>query len=199
VLPEAAFSLLLPGGANGFLLEQMNTKKIKKAHVYHNGGNNEWYTPKKYIDSARKAMGTIDVDPASTDIANKTVLANIYYDINQNGLKQNWIGNVWMNPPYSQPLIADFCLKLKSEIVCGNTKQACVLVNNATETKWFKILISVSSAICFPSGRIKFVDPSGNYGSAPLQGQSILYSGINIKRFVFNFKNYGFCARINHE
>lgn len=157
-----------------------STAEVKKqAHVSHNSGNNEWYTPNEYIEVARKTMGSIDTDPASNDIANKTVQAGIYYTAETNGLDKEWHGNIWLNPPYSQPLIQQFADKLVDEYKKGNVKQACVLVNNATETKWFRTIAGISSHIWFTAGRIKFIDIDGNASGAPLQGQAFLYIGDN--------------------
>src|SRR6266849_1217818 len=40
----------------------------------------EWYTPKKFIDAARKVLGEIELDPASSQQANRIVKATTFYD-----------------------------------------------------------------------------------------------------------------------
>ena len=69
-------------------------------------------------------------------------------------------------------------------------KQAIVLVNNATETKWFQEILKRCNAVCFPKGRIRFISPEGKNG-APLQGQAILYFGIKTVEFTRQFANFG--------
>lgn len=154
----------------------------KKAHVSRNTGNNEWYTPEHYIAAARLVMGDIDLDPASCALANKTVKAKKYYGKDEDGLVKPWHGNVWLNPPYAQPLINKFADK-----VCQREfDQAIVLVNNATETKWFQALASQADAMCFPSTRIKFVGPEGAVGQ-PLQGQAFLYYSADVSKYKYQF------------
>lgn len=161
------------------------------AHVSKNSGENEWYTPKQYIEAAHKSMGSIDLDPASSQAANEVVGASVFYSAEDNGLDKVWSGNVWMNPPYAQPLIGQFANKLISEL---GVTQFCVLVNNATETKWFQAIASKSSAICFPAGRVKFWHPDRE--SAPLQGQAVLYGGPNPELFIESHKEFGFCVTL---
>lgn len=168
---------------------------VKRPHVANNSGNNEWYTPEEYIAAARNVLGTIDLDPASSDIANMTVKAATYYTAETNGLDQEWAGNVWMNPPYAGELIGQFTAKLVYHVQQYDVKEAIVLVNNATETAWFQELVAEASAVAFPRGRVRFWKPDGTPG-APLQGQAIIYIGANRDAFVNEFARFGWCADV---
>lgn len=155
-------------------------------HVAHNTGNNEWYTPHEYITRAVMVMGAIDLDPASTEIANTVIGAARFYTVDDNGLTKPWAGRLFLNPPYASELISEFVNKL---LVSSNVTEAIVLVNNATETKWFQSLAQKAHAVCFPAGRVKFWHPERE--SAPLQGQAVLYLGPNVKKFSEQFADIG--------
>lgn len=164
---------------------------VKRAHVAQNSGNNEWYTPLRFVELARSVMGGIDTDPASSAIANRTVQASKYFTADDDGRAQTWAGRVWMNPPYAQPLMSDFAEAVASKFEGGEIDQACILVNNATETQWFQRMLSAASAVCFPKSRIKFLDPDGNASGAPLQGQAIVYMGDEVNAFQDAFRGEG--------
>ena len=115
-------------------------KLADPCHVSHNSVENEWYTPSKYIEAARTVMGSIDLDPASCELAQETVQAGQYFTIDDSGLTKEWRGNVWLNPPYSKESVGLFATKLVEET--ANLSETIVLVNNATETAWFQRLIS---------------------------------------------------------
>lgn len=169
------------------------------AHVSHNSGDSEWYSPVEYLESARQVMGSIDVDPASSDKANELVKAGKYYTVENDGRDKDWCGNVWMNPPYSQPLIKTFSAALVNKYNQGEISQACVLVNNATETEHYQNMLNICKAVCFIKGRVKFIDTEGNASGAPLQGQTILYFGSNVEKFTRHFEQYGVILHANHK
>lgn len=183
------------------IIEQVTTGQVKtvkeatRAHVANNSGNNEWYTPDEFIVAAREVMGRIDLDPASNPIANEHVQAAVYYSIEDDGLTKQWTGKVWMNPPYESKLIIQFAEKLCSEYTAGNVQEAIVLVNNATETKWFQGIAHRARAICFPQSRIRFWYP-GKTEAAPLQGQAFLYLGSDPIAFVDTFSKFGLCVEV---
>ena len=159
-------------------------------HVAYNSGENEWYTPPNIIKLVQRVMGEIELDPASSASANEVVGATVFYSLHDNGLEKPWAGRVWMNPPYGQPLIAQFSQKLALHVRSGEVTEAIALVNNATETGWFQDLLSVSSGVCFPKGRIRFWQP-GETTAGPLQGQAILYFGERFSRFESTFGSLG--------
>jgi len=165
----------------------------KKPHLSQNSGNNEWYTPNYIIDAARNTMGSIDLDPASSTIANQMVMAKNIYTKEDDGLKQHWYGNIWLNPPYSKSLISQF-----SSAVINKRQdydQAIVLVNNATETRWFQYLLRSCTAFCILNRRIKFRGVNGETGGSSLQGQIILYYGTNLQKFEENFSTFGILSK----
>ena len=172
-------------------VEAGETVKAALPHVAHNSGQNEWYTPAPWIEAARAAMGGIDCDPASSAIANERVRATAIWTAEDDGRERVWGERVWMNPPYAQPLVADFCEALAVRFERGEVKQACVLVNNGTETAWFHRLLSVASAVCFPRTRVRFLAPSGEPSGSPLQGQACVYLGSNRAAFTKHFSAFG--------
>jgi hypothetical protein len=167
----------------------------RKPAASFNSGNNEWYTPEPYIKAATDVMGCIDLDPASSIVANKVVGAKTFYSAEDDGLEKEWAGKVWMNPPYSGEFISQFSEKITKHYNAGEITEAIVLVNNATETTWFNTLVKVASAIVFPCSRVKFYAPDGKI-AAPLQGQAVVYMGSNPELFIDKFKQFGWGAKI---
>ena len=182
-LPEPEFQEVLAG-----------TRTVKGTpHVAQNSGDNEWYTPREYVDAARAVMVGIDLDPASTKEANAVVKATRFFSAEDDGLKRTWTGRVFLNPPYAGDLIGKFADKL---VASSGVDAAIVLVNNATETRWFQKLLSTASALCLPAGRIKFWHP--RKVAVPLQGQALLYFGDKPESFVKVFRQFGAVCYVDH-
>jgi ParB family chromosome partitioning protein len=158
--------------------------------------NNEWYTPAKYIEAARRVMGSIDLDPASSNFAQKTVKADWFYTSDSSGLDKDWKGNIWMNPPYSMPEIRLFINKLLD----SQASQWIVLVNNSSDTSWFHDLLSTSDSVCFTKGRISF--ENNNNEKSPVgarQGQAFFYKGCNVVEFSREFRKFGAILEVIHD
>ncbi len=165
-----------------------NDNRLSRLDAY--SGDNEWYTPAKYVEMARTVMGRIDVDPASNDHAQQTVKASTYYTAETNGLDKDWRGTVWMNPPYSHPDIQHFTDKVLAELASGNTTEAIVLTNNSGDTGWHHALALASAARCVTRGRIRFESLTRQSGAGAM-GQVFFYFGDDVERFAEVFCEIG--------
>lgn len=153
-------------------------------------GDNEWYTPARYVDMAREVMGTIDTDPASNPTAQRTVRATTYYTAETNGLDKDWYGKVWMNPPYSNPEVQQFAEKVIAEYQSGRVTEAVVLTNNSADTGWHRAMQDACTRMCTTTGRIRFESPT-RQGNSPAMGQSFFYFGPNPEKFKEVFSTIG--------
>lgn len=166
---------------------------------------NEWYTPTAYIEAARKALGIIDFDPYSDHVANQTVKATVIrtkpgFQLLPDGDHELWpeCQTVWMNPPFGKGLIEQAVSELIFEYE-RQQFQAIVLVNNATETRWFQTLINVCSALCLTDHRIAFNQVDGKAVSGNTRGQAFMYFGDCPEPFIREFSRFGFTIATRHH
>jgi hypothetical protein len=154
--------------------------------------NNEWYTPRPFLDAAHEVMGGVDLDPASNDMANNAVRAAQYYTIDDDGYSKPWVGRVWLNPPYGiedgESNQARWSRRLIQEYEAGNVREAILLVNAVTGNGWFAPLKDYP--ICFPDARIRFYNADTEAGQ-PTHGNALVYLGPNIAEFVRVFSQFG--------
>lgn len=154
--------------------------------------NNEWYTPRPFLDAAHELMGGIDLDPASTEFANLTVRAARYYTIDDDGMALPWYGRVWMNPPYGledgESNQARWTRRLVAEYQAGAVTEALILVNAVTGNAWFAPLMHYP--ICFPARRIRFYNEETEAGQ-PTHSNAIVYLGPQLGRFAEIFGRFG--------
>jgi hypothetical protein len=150
----------------------------------------EWYTPKGYIEDAREVMGSIDLDPASSETANKIVKAKrfISKEDNPDGLNQDWFGNVWLNPPYGTGS-GLFTTKLIEEFEAKRINAAILLLNAyGFDNEWFQPLWK--QIFCFTDHRIEFWSPDRESGG-PANGNIFIYFGSNQEKFARIFSKFG--------
>lgn len=126
-----------------------------------------WLTPPWLIEK----MGLFDLDPCAY-LPNGMPLVPIakkYFTQKENGLMQNWTGNVFVNFPYSQAY--NWLKKCKDEYL--KSKGSCnivVLCFARTETKAWQKNVDCCTGINFINKRIKFLDKDGiqkSNGNAP--------------------------------
>jgi len=117
------------------------------------------------------------------------VKAKEYFTIETNGLDKNWIGNVFMNPPFSGKEIQAFTDKFIEEFNSGNIKQGIILTNSDTDTGWFHKLMEITKVVCFTKGRVKFYNKEKI--GAPPNGHVFFYIGENEEKFLKYFSSVG--------
>jgi hypothetical protein len=157
--------------------------------VNQTSGEFEYYSPKDIVDAARRVMGVIDLDPASSAIANQIVRAKHFYTIEDDGLKQKWYGNVWMNHPFSRTNNPKWIDKLRVEYEIGEVNQACNICFAATSENWFQPLYDYP--LCFLSPRTNYYLPDGTLKEDVTKGSVVAYLGTNILSFITEFQSFG--------
>ena len=152
----------------------------------------ERYSPPWIIEGAREVMGGIDLDPASSEFANQSVLARHHFTRNTDGLTQQWWGRVFLNPPFGMSW-KSWIIKLNQEVEAGRVQQAVVIGQGnvlwALLHPWFHILLRGS--FLFPQEPIKFYDPGTRKWLGVRYGVFLCYIGGNFYRFSRVFGDKG--------
>lgn len=133
-----------------------------------NGESDEWYTPPE-IFQALNLKFDLDVASPSSD---HWVPAKRVFTMKDDGLKSQWSGMVFMNPPFGGrngqvPWLEKF-------IDHGN---GIAIVAARTSSKWFQDLVPKCDAVLFPRGKTKFIKPTGEVGKSPGSGIVIIAMG----------------------
>lgn len=132
--------------------------------VHFSSKSDEWATPQDLFDRLNLIYG-FDIDVcANSDNAK----CEIYYTPMQNGLKQNWYGTCWMNPPYGRGIGA-WIKKAYEESLNGCT--VVCLIPARTDTSWWHDYV-IKGKIEFLRGRLKF---NGHKNSAPFPSAIVIF------------------------
>lgn len=142
---------------------------------------NEWYTPPWIIERARSHMGSIDVDPASNDIAQQWIRANKYYTKENDGLQQDWFGNVFLNPPYGKTRNVPNAKIWTHRLIhfyreLNMVDQAYVVISAKFGYKWFMELWKQYPNVTLDE-RIHFINEQGEEVGQSKVATTLLYFG----------------------
>ena len=125
-----------------------------------------WETPQDLFDKLNNVF-KFELDVCATD---ETAKCNKYFTPEIDGLKQEWRGTCWMNPPYGRE-IKKWIEKAYKE----STKGAIVvcLIPARTDTKyWHEYIFPYASEIRFIKGRLKF---GNSTNSAPFPSTLVIF------------------------
>lgn len=153
-------------------------------------GNVEYYTPPAIVEAARSTMGGIDLDPASSHLANSEIVgARMYYTVSEDGLTLPWSGRVWLNHPFGRGVNELWIAKLVGEYDSGRVQQACCITYACTSEAWFQPLLDFP--MCFLSPRTNYLAPDGSLVRGVTKGSVVTGIGVDLVAFVRNFTPLG--------
>ena len=161
--------------------------------IHQDSGNQEWMTPQFVIECARGVLGVIDLDPASSALANERVIACRYFDKETDGLNQEWFGRVFLNHPFGRHSNPDWISKFVGEYDSGRVDEAINICFAATSEGWFAPLMRYPQ--CYLRPRTQYVLPNGETARGVTKGSVVTYLGPNVDRFFEVFRARGACVR----
>lgn len=139
-----------------------------KTDVLFSSNSCEWATPQAFFDQLNDEFH-FTLDPCADDMNHK---CDKYFTAEQDGLKQDWSGEiVFCNPPYGRD-IGKWVEKCFDEVYRGNCLCVVLLVHARTDTRWFHDYIYNRAEIRFVKGRLKFGDHTVN---APFPSMVVVY------------------------
>lgn len=124
-----------------------------------------WETPQDFFDKLNDEF-CFDLDVCALP---ENAKCDRYFTPEQDGLRQQWTGTVWCNPPYGRQ-IGRWVEKAEKSSEDGTT--VVMLLPARTDTKWFHQYIYGKTEIRFIPGRLKF---GGSKNSAPFPSMVVIF------------------------
>jgi len=118
--------------------------------------SDDYYTPKWIFDLLDIEF---DIDVASPPDGPMHTPCKKYFTQLDNGINQDWVGSVFLNPPFSEPkLWVDKWIR----------HQNGVLLAPMAKSKWFNTLWNSNATLVALPSNLRFADPKGGNGSIML-------------------------------
>lgn len=138
------------------------------------------FTPKWIIEEVAEVMGSIDTDPFWHPDSH--VVAPTVYDGRDlgDGKLSPWFGNVWFQPPYSDPL--ECAKRLRDHVNGGGSFMG--LVRHDPTTEWWRTIVNGIKGgvtIGMPDRRVRF-DGGYSKGGIPNLIVTFLAKGFSVNR-----------------
>lgn len=137
---------------------------MKGQKVLTSSASCEWQTP-DWLFKELDDEFHFDLDVCATP---ENAKCERYFTKEQDGLKQEWTGVCWMNPPYGKEIGA-WMKKAYESGKNGNT--VVCLVPSRTDTAWFHDY-ALKGKIRFLRGRVKF---GGSKDNAPFPSAIVIF------------------------
>ena len=133
--------------------------------VHFSSATDLWETPQSFFDKYNAIyFFTTDVCALPSNAK-----CNTFFTPEQDGLKQNWNGVCWMNPPYGRTI--KHWVKKAYESALNGTTVVCLLPSR-TDTAWWHDYC-IKGQIEFIRGRLKFGNATN---SAPFPSAVVVFS-----------------------
>ena len=131
----------------------------------------DWATPWELFRAIERRYGTFDVDVCAD--ASNTKVPFAYYSVEQDGLRQQWRGQCWANPPYAKEA-GQFAAKALKEARRGATVVMLTFVRS--DTRWWHETVPHASELVLLRGRVSFERPGQKSAAAPMASCLIVFS-----------------------
>ena len=133
------------------------------------GTSDDYYTPPYIFE----ALGcTFDLDVCAPPDGLPWIPAKASIDMIQDGLIVDWVGRIWMNPPYSNP--GPWVRKFAQH----NNGIALVPMS---KSQWFVDLWDQAGGIITLPPQLKFLRPSGESASIVMPCVMVAYGNENVE------------------
>lgn len=132
----------------------------------YTSNSEEWGTPQELFNRLNEEFNfTLDICASE-----ENAKCPKYYTKEEDALKQEWGGVIWMNPPYGRR-IGNWVKKAKETARQGKATVVCLLPAR-TDTAWWHDYVMKANEIRLIRGRLKFGDGKG---SAPFPSAIVVF------------------------